>query len=126
MFGRRMGVTVKAVELDDRGRLRVVVRLRRCQQNRCGTRHPTLLGLRPRGWGPAAVAVLDVGVTHSYLEGPAPRVRSPSQGIGARPTCGCLTEARRNGVPIGTARGRRDSGRHVEFRLLRRPTSRPL
>lgn len=74
------GTTVKAVELDRRGRLRVAVQLGRRQQQRCGICHRRCPGY-DQGEGVRHWRVLDLGATPAYLEAPAPRVRCRQHGV---------------------------------------------
>jgi transposase len=74
------GTTVKAVELDLQGRLRVAVRLRRGQENRCGICHRRCARY-DHGGGVRRWRVLDLGATPAYLEAPAPRVRCRRHGV---------------------------------------------
>ena len=74
------GTTVKTVELDPQGRLRVVVRLRRHEERRCGICRRRCPGY-DQGDGVRRWRVLDLGATPAYLEASAPRVRCRRHGV---------------------------------------------
>ena len=74
------GATVKAVELDPDGSLRVAVRLGSRQQQRCGICHRRC-PRHDQGAGVRRWRVLDLGATPAYLEAAAPRVRCGEHGV---------------------------------------------